>query len=420
MHQKELLPNGLRIVTNSMPHARSACIGIFMGAGSRYEAGDKAGVFHFIEHMSFKGTSRRPTAMEVSTVIEELGGGLNGGTDKELTVYWAKVPASHFPVGVDVLADMIRHSKFDADDIEKERQIIIEELNMTQDAPYQLVDFLIDELLWPNQPLGGDPAGTKETVCSLTRADMLDHIGHQYLPNQTVISIAGNVSHAEAVDVIGKAFADWQPGKPLPWYPAQDSQDSARMQIEQRDTEQAHLCLAVKGLPHDHPDRFNLDLLNVILGEGMSSRLFAEIRDRRGLAYSIGSGVDHFMDSGSLTIYAGVAPRCLYDTVAAILQELHSFKDRVPDVELTKAKDLSKGRFLLRMEDTYNVTRWLGSQELLLDRILTEDEAISIIDSIEPGGLQRVAQNLFVTDKISLSVVGPVDDEEKLAGLLKL
>ena len=178
---------------------------------------------------------------EVSTVIEELGGGLNGGTDKELTVYWAKVPSSHFPTAVDVLSDMIRCSKFDPDDIEKERQIIIEELNMTQDAPYQLVDFLIDELLWPDQPLGRDPAGTKETVCSLTRSDMLNHIGRQYLPNQTVISIAGNVSHAKVVDVVGKAFADWQQGKPLPWYPAQDNQESARMQIEQRNTEQAQI-----------------------------------------------------------------------------------------------------------------------------------------------------------------------------------
>lgn len=420
MYQKETLSNGLRIITHSMPHSRSASVTIFIGAGSRYEAEDKSGVFHFIEHMCFKGTSRRPTARDVCMAIEGVGGALNGGTDKELTVYFSKVAASHFPVAIDVLADIMLCSKLAGEDIEKERQIITEEINMTQDTPFQLVSYLNDELLWPDQSLGRDPAGTKQTVYSITREDMLDHIERQYLPNRTVVSVAGDIVHDEAVGTIEKVFADWQPGDPSDYHPACDDQESPRLHVEQRDTEQAHLCLAVKGLSHNHPDRFNIDLLNVMLGEGMSSRLFTEIRDRRGLAYSIHSAVDHLLDSGALTVYAGVAPNNVYDAVTAILQELHSLKDEVNEAELSKAKDLSKGRFLLRMEDTYNVARWLGNQELLMEKVLTEDDVIAIIDSIDPKELQRVAQNLFVTEKINLTVVGPVSDEARLAGLLQL
>jgi predicted Zn-dependent peptidase len=403
-----------------MPHSRSACVSVYIGAGSRHETSDNAGVLHFIEHLCFKGTPRRPTARDVCIDLEGLGGALNGGTDKELTVYWGKVAASHFPVAVDVLADILRCSKFDSEDIDKERQVIIEEINMTQDTPFQLVEFLNDELLWPDQPLGRDPAGTKQTVSSMTRDNILKHVDAQYLPNRTVVAVAGNVSHTEAVEAIGSTFQDWQPKEPLDWQPVVENQQSPRLHIERRDTEQAHLCLSLKGLSYQHPDRFNLDTLNVMLGEGMTSRLFTEIRDRKGLAYTIGSSVDHFMDSGALTVYAGVAPRHLEDAVAAILQELHELKDSIPEEELHKAKELSKGRFLLRMEDTHNVARWLGGQELLKEEILTEDEAIAIVDAIDTSDVQRVAQSLFVTEKLNLTVVGPVENEARLATLLQI
>ncbi|MEE8173952.1 MAG: pitrilysin family protein, partial [Dehalococcoidia bacterium] len=287
MYHKTVLDNGLRIITSTMPHTRAVCLGIFIGAGSRYESADEAGTSHFVEHLCFKGTERRATAKEVCEEIEGVGGILNGGTDKELTVYWAKVARPHFPLALDVLSDMLLHSKFDPGEVEKERQVIIEEINMSLDSPSHRVDMLIDEVLWPDQALGRDVAGTKETVAALSQHRLLEYDAHQYLPNNTVVSVAGDIGHDEVVSSLSQAFSDWHDGAPQPWYPAEDEQNASRCQVEHRDTEQAHLCLALRGLPLLHPDRFTLDLLNVILGEGMSSRLFLEIREKRGLAYDI-------------------------------------------------------------------------------------------------------------------------------------
>lgn len=411
MYQKSLLDNGLRVITSAMPHTRSVSLGVFVGTGSRYERDEEAGVSHFIEHLCFKGTQQRATAKEVSEAIEGVGGILNGGTDKELTIYWCKIARPHFALAVDVLADMLSNSKFDPADIERERQVIIEEINMSLDSPQQRVDTLIDELMWPEHPLGRDVAGTKATVSTLARQDILGYLDHHYLANNTVLTVAGDISHQEASAMLEDAFGSWRTGSPQTYLPASDKQSQPRFQSEHRDTEQAHLCLALPGLSLKHPDRFVLDLLNIILGEGMSSRLFTEIREKRGLAYAIQSYVNHHLDTGSLTIYAGVDPGHLPTAVKAIVEEIYRLKDKVPEVELTKAKELSKGRLLLRMEDTRSVAGWLGGQELLLGKILTVDELVSIVDSIQADDLLRVAQQLLIADKLNLAVVGPVKDK---------
>ena len=417
MYQKTVLDNGLRVITSTMPHAYSVCVGIFMGTGSRYESDDKAGVSHFIEHLCFKGTHRRATSKEICEIIEGVGGILNAGTDKEMTVYWCKVARPHFPLAIDVLADMLSNSRFDPEDIDKERQVIIEEINMSLDSPQQTVDMLIDKLVWPEHPMGRDVAGTKASVSGLGREDMLRYMEQHYTAGNTVIAISGGISHEEAVASLKDFFGSWQI-RPLQKYlAANDKQYQARFQSEHRTTEQAHLCLALPGLSLTHPDRFSLDLLNVILGEGMSSRLFVEIREKRGLAYAIQSYINHHLDTGSLTVYAGVDPASLPTTVSAILEELRRLKDEIPEVDLTKAKELSKGRLLLRMEDTRSVAGWLGAQELLLGKILTVDQLVSIIDSIRADDLLRVAQELFTADKLNLAVVGPVE-EKQLEGLL--
>jgi len=402
-----------------MPHTRSVSLGVFVGTGSRYERDEEAGVSHFIEHLCFKGTQQRATAKEVSEAIEGVGGILNGGTDKELTIYWCKIARPHFALAVDVLADMLSNSKFDPADIEKERQIIIEEINMSLDSPQQRVDTLIDGLMWPEHPLGRDVAGTKATVSTLARQDILGYLDHHYLANNTVLTVAGDISHQEASATLEDAFGSWRTGSPQTYLPASDEQSQPRFQSEHRDTEQAHLCLALPGLSLKHPDRFVLDLLNIILGEGMSSRLFTEIREKRGLAYAIQSYVNHHLDTGSLTIYAGVDPGHLPTAVKAIVEEIYRLKDKVPETELTKAKELSKGRLLLRMEDTRSVAGWLGGQELLLGKILTVDELVSIVDSIQADDLLRVAQQLLIADKLNLAVVGPVKDKS-LEELLQL
>jgi len=421
VYQKTVLSNGLRIVTSEMPHTRSVCITIFIGAGSRYELPEQAGLSHFVEHLCFKGTERRPTSKEISETIDGIGGVLNGGTDKELTVYWAKVARPHYLVALDLLVDMLRRSKFDPVEMENERKVIIEELNMSMDSPQSRVDTLIDELVWPNQALGRDVAGSKDTVSAINRLMILGHMSHLYLPGNSIISVAGDISHDEVVDSVVKAFGDWPGGVAGDWFSAEDSQDAPRLKVEPRKTEQVHLCLAVRGLSNQHPDRFILDLLNVVLGEGMSSRLFLEIRERRGLAYDIHSHVSYFRDAGSLAVYAGVDPKKIELTLEAILRELIRLRDdKIPEAEVIKAKEMGKGRLMLRMEDTRSVSGWMGGQELLTGRILSVDEVVSIVDAITASDMQRVAKELFLTSKVNLALVGPVRNKRRLEKLLKL
>jgi len=403
-----------------MPHTHAVCVGIFIGIGSRYEAEQEAGVSHFIEHLLFRGTEKRATAKQISETIEGVGGILNGGTDKELTVYWCKVAKPHFPLALDILADILLHSKLDPDDIAKERQIIIEEINMSKDSPAQQANMLIDELLWPKHPLGRDVAGTKESVAAITRDTMLGYLAHHYLPDNTAVTIAGNIQHQETVAAVSQVLGDWSNQQPSPEYSAYIEQPNPRLRVERRDTEQVHLCLALPGLSLLHPRRFTLDLLNIILGEGMSSRLFTEIRDKLGLAYQINGYVDHFLDSGALTIYAGVEPKNLQVAIKAILEQLYQLKEPVPESELSKAKELSKGRLLLRMEDSRNVAGWGGGQEILTGRILSVDQIISIVDAITADELKELAQELLVGSRLRLAVVGPISDDNALEELLTL
>lgn len=420
MYQKTTLDNGLRVITSTMPYTRSVSICIFIGVGSRYEAEPQAGISHFIEHLLFRGTSKRPTSKEISEAIEGVGGVLNGSTDKELTVYWCKVAQPHLSLALDVLVDILLHSKFDPQDIEQERQVIIEEINMNKDSPGQWADMLIDKLLWPNHPLGRDVAGNKESVAAITRDMMLNYFQGQYLPDNIVVSIAGNIQHQEIVTAISQILGNWTNRQPHSGYLPYEEQPGLRLQVETRDTEQAHLCLALPGLSFLHPKRFTLDLLNVILGEGMSSRLFTEIRDKQGLTYNIHSYVTHFLDSGSITVYAGLEPKNLRVAIKAILEQLSRLKEPVSEAELSKAKELSKGRLLLRMEDSRNVTGWMGGQEILTGHVLSVDQVVAIIDAITTEELRQLAQELLVSDRLHLAVVGHIANDEPLEELLKL
>ncbi len=420
MYQKTTLDNGLRVLTANMPHTRSVSICIFIGVGSRYETGPQSGVSHFIEHLMFKGTPRRATARDISMAIEGVGGTINAGTDKELTIYWCKTAQPHFSLALDVLSDMLLHSKFAPDDIESERQVIIEEIHMGKDSPSQQVNMLIDELLWPGHPLGRDIAGDKDSVAGISREMMLGYLACQYLPGNTVVSIAGALKHREMVTVVNQALGGWADEQPHPKYSPYQKQKFPRLTVERKDTEQVHLCLGLNGLSLLHPRRFVLDLLNVILGEGMSSRLFTEIRDRLGLAYSIHSYVDHFLDTGAMTIYAGVEPKNLPVAIKAILEQLSRLKEPIPETELTKAKELAKGRLLLRMEDSRNVAGWMGGQEILTGKILSVDQVASIIDAITADEIERLAQELLVASQLRLAVVGPVAEDEPLDKLLTL
>ena len=420
MYQKTTLENGLRIITATMPHTLSVSISIFVGVGSRYETEAEAGVSHFIEHLLFKGTEKRPTSREISEAIEGVGGILNGGTDKELTVYWCKVAQPHFLHALEVLADMLIHSRFDLADIEKERKVVIEEINMARDVPQHWVNILIDELLWPEHPLGRDIAGSKESVAAITRETMLGYLAAQYQPSNMVVAIAGNLQHQEIVNAVGQVLGGWSNRQKPAVYSAYKEQAVRRLCIETRDIEQAHFCLALPGLSLVSPKRFTLDLLNVILGEGMSSRLFVEIRDKLGLAYSIHSYVDHLLDTGSMLVYAGVEPGKLPVAIEAVLGQLSQLKEKIPESEIVKAKELSKGRLLLRMEDSRNVAGWVGGQEVLTGRILSLKQIVSIIDAITAEELKQKAEELLIGSRPRLAVVGPIAADKPLEELLKL
>jgi predicted Zn-dependent peptidase len=420
MYNKVVLDNGLTVITSTMPHSHSVCLVILVGAGSCYESNEEAGISHFAEHLFFKGTQQRPTFKEITEAIEGVGGIINAGTDKEIAVYWCKVASPHFPIALDVLSDLLLNSRFDNKDIEQERGIIIEEINMNLDLPQQRVNMLIDELLWPAQPLGREVIGYKQTVSSITREQLVDHVAHRYMPSNAVVSIAGNIEHQDAMAQIEPLFGKWAARQLSTGYTTNDRQTEAKVRIEPQDIEQAHLCLAVHGFSHSHQQRFTLDLLNTVLGGGMSSRLFAEIRERRGLAYDIHSYTEHFLSSGSFAVYAGVDPQKVETVVTAILEEIRKLKQGITADELTRAKELSKGRSYLRLEDSRNVALWHGTQEILLRKILSLDDIIALVDAITMEELEEVAEKVLVDSGLNLAVTGPVKEEEPLRQLLKI
>jgi predicted Zn-dependent peptidase len=338
-----------------------------------------------------------------------------------MTIYWSKVAQPHFALAFDVLVDMLTGSRFDPADIDKERQVIIEEIKMSKDTPSQEVNLIIDEMLWPNHPLGWDTAGSIESVTRTDRKKLLDYLNTRYSPANMVISIAGNIEHEAALEAVGHAFDSWDNRKPDSGYLPYQETANPRLRIEKRDIEQAHVCLGLPGLSLADPRRFTMDILNVIMGEGMSSRLFTEIRENLGLAYNIYSYVDHFLDSGALTICAGVEPDKVRTTITATLEQLARFRDElVPEAELIKAKELSKGRTLLRMEDSRNVNGWAGAQEILTGKIMTVDEMVAIIDAITAEDIQQIAREIIIGDRLRMAVVGPIAKDEPLEELLKL
>jgi predicted Zn-dependent peptidase len=410
MYNLSVLNNGLKVITRTMPHSHSVSIAFLIGTGSCYENQKEKGISHFIEHMCFKGTKQRPTAMHITREIEGVGGIINASTDKESTVFWSKVASNHFPVALEVLSDLVLNSKFDTEEMDKERNVVIEEINMNLDLPQQRVNMLIDELLWPNQVLGNEIAGTKESVSSLTRDQLFNYFSNRYVPNNTVLSIAGNIEHEQLIAKLETVIDGWTAKEATKDYLNNDTQNGPRLRMETKVGVQTHLCLAVHGFSYFHPQRFVLDLLNTVLGGGMSSRLFNEIRERRGLAYDIASYVDHRYNSGSFIVYAGVDPNNTHVTTEAILEELSKLKQGISSDELNRAKELSKGRLLLRLEDSRNVALWLGSQQLLTGQILEINDVTKIIDDITIDDLTQVASKLLSSDRISLAIVGPAND----------
>ena len=419
-YAKTTLDNGLRVVSCEMPHTRSVAISVFVGVGARFEDDDQAGVAHFIEHMAFKGTERRPDPAMISAAVESGGGTLNAGTEQELTVYWCKVAQPHFADSIELLFDMLRNSLYKPEDVERERQVIHEELAMIDDYPTARVDSLIDEMLWPNHPLGRDIGGAHESVDGITRDMMLAFMERHYTPSNIVLSVAGGVPHSEVVARAAELTRGWRNRERAEPVPYARSQERSQLRLEYRKTEQLHLAIALPGLALSDPDIYALDLLSVILGGGMSSRLFVELREKRGLAYDVHSGVTHFRDTGAFIIAAGIDPSKAYEAPPVILEQMASARDGVPEDETNRAKSLVAGRMMLRMEDTRAVSAWMGSQELALGATPTVDDIIARVNAVTAEDLMRVARDRLVSERLNMAVVGPCRGRKRLSGLLRL
>lgn len=420
-YQRTVLGNGLRVLSAPMPGTRSVAVSLYVGAGSRYETDAEAGVSHLLEHLVFKGTEKRPTPQEISELVEGVGGILNAATDRELTVYYAKVARPHFDRAADVLTDMMRNAVIAEAEVEKERKVVIEELSSIGDSPAQMVDVLLDATMWPDQAMGRDVAGTEESVNGLTREVTVDYLARQYVPNNMVVAVAGAIEHDEVVEAVGSALGDWKRGVASDWLPATDGRTAPLAVVQYKKTEQAHIEIAVPGLSNQDPDRFALDLISVILGEGMSSRLFLELREKRALCYDVHSYAAHYLDTGSFAVYAGVDPKVAPEATEAILAELAKLRDDgVTEEELLKAKELSKGRLLLRMEDTRSVSGWLGGQEMLNGSVRTPDEVVALMEQVTGDDVRRVARRLLDGSRLILAVVGPFRSDRRFASLLKL
>ncbi len=411
--EKATLPGGIRLLVTPLPHTMAVSMAFLVGVGSRYETDSEGGASHFIEHVVFKGTGKWPTAEDIASSVEGVGGIINGSTSQEMTSYWVKLPRDHWKTGFELLSDMLINPLFRKEDVEKERAVILEELWGMKDSPEDWVFVMATNLLWPGHPLGREIIGTKESLQNLSRERLLEFRARHYVPTNTVISLAGAITFEEALETANRIFSNWTGDQSPAFAPAPPPSDSPAQAYERRRVEQTHMVLTWYGLSLNHPDRFALSVMNAILGEGMSSRLFTEIREKRGLAYSISSYLEFFVDSGAVGVVAGVSPNRFEEALQAIVEQLSILRTQeVPEEELTKAREFVKGRLLLQLEDSFSLAFWYGRQELLLGRTLTPSEVIQAIDSVTSQDIKRVAGELVKSSRMKLAVIGPYRREK--------
>jgi len=419
--KKITLDNGLRLILAPLPAVKSVTAIVLCGAGSRYETKNTNGISHFLEHMFFKGTKRRPTALEISHAIDAIGADFNAFTDREYTGYYIKSASEHLPLVIDMLSDMVWNSKFDKAEIEKERGVIIEELNMYEDTPMRRVADIYINLLWRDQPLGWEIGGQKEVIRKIQQKDFFDYIGERYAPNNMVVVMAGNITGQKALELAKKHFGHTRPHKVSGYKPVIENQKKPAVKVAYKKTDQAHLVMGVRGFKIGHPDRYNAAVLATILGGGMSSRLFINVREKRGLAYYINADHWSFLDTGTLPAYAGVDLKRIDEAIKIILNEFTKItQKKVDKPELDKAKESIKGRSILSWEDSKTVALVHGADELLEGKIRTMDEYLKRIDEVKAEDIRRVAQFLFAESNLNLAVIGPFKDPVKFEKLLKL
>ena len=407
MFERTALAEGPRVISSRVPGARSVSIAAYVLAGSRLESAAEAGVAHFMEHLTFKGTTAYPTTRAISEAIEGAGGSFNAATDRESTVYWVRVPHREARLGMDVIGELIVRPTLSTDEIEGERSVIVEEIRGYQDDPTEYAQILFQTAMFGDGPLGREICGEEAGIRALPDETIRDFWRTTYRPANTVVAVAGDIDHETAVQLAANAFGTGNgtiPGfAPAPALPAGE-----RVLVGKRPTAQAQLVVGLPALRRDHPDAWTLSLLNAVLGDGMSSRLFQSVREELGLAYDISSGLVDYADAGALEISAGVDPDALDDALKAIIVELVRLRDEpIPADELERAKRYLSGGLELRMDETRHVASWIGGQEALHDRVLTVDEALVEVAAVKADDIQRLAATLVVDDGLRLAAVAP-------------
>jgi predicted Zn-dependent peptidase len=417
--ERETLPNGLRLLTAPIPTSQSVACFVMLAAGSRYETAETNGIAHFAEHMFFKGTEKRPTARHIGSEIDGIGGEFNAFTGKEYTGYYVRCAAEHRRLALDVLVDMIRDSKFEPEEIDREKGVIVEEMNMYFDTPRDYIGGVYDSLLYGDQPLGWDIIGRKETVRAATRETFTDYIGQWYKPERMVVGFGGKIDgdvRADVLELLGDLEAA-STGTPAPVQIAGNG--GARVKLHTKESDQAHLTLGVRSYPLVHPDRYAVQILATVLGTGMSSRLFTEVRERRGLAYYVFAANHSYTDAGSLYSQAGVDIARVDEAVSTIVGELKRIADEaVPSDELEKARNVAKGRFVLQLESPHAMIMFGLRREVLEEGATEPEEVLSGLDAVTAEDVQRVAQDVIGSNGLNLALIGPFDDAERFEKLL--
>ena len=401
-----MLPNGLRLLTEQMSHVRSVSIGVWLTRGSRHEPQEQSGIAHFVEHMLFKGTGRR-TAEDIAQAIDSIGGQMDAFTAKEYASYYIKVLDEHLPLAVDVLSDIVMNPAFSAEDIEREKKVVLEEIKMVEDTPDDLVHELFTENFWHDHPLGRPILGTKDTVEGLNQAALRRYFSTVYTAPNLIIAAVGNITHAQVKELVGNAFK----GLPTTSEPITEAPPRVipRITIRNKELEQSHVCLGAPSYRQDHEDRYSSYVMNTVLGGSMSSRLFQNVREKRGLAYAVFSGLSAYRDAGSMTIYAGCANDAVSELIDVVIAELRRIKDEpMPESELRRAKDHLKGSLMLNLESTSSRMSHLARQEIYFDRQFGLDETLEGVERVTPGDIQRVARDLFSDGALAATVLGAV------------
>lgn len=420
-YEKLTLPNGLRVILAPMKEAATATVLITTATGSRYETKKENGLSHFLEHMFFKGTKKRPTALSISEELDQVGGEYNAFTSKDRTAYYAKVDAKHTEMALDIVSDIFLNSTLPAEEIDRERGPILQELNMYEDTPVRHIGDVFEMLLYGEHPLGWDIIGTRENIKGFKRADFIRYLNRAYVASNVVVGIAGNFDVAWAKEMIERDFSGMRTGKNPERKRIVERQKAPAVRLQKKKTDQTHFILGVRTFDFSHEDRYVLAVLSTILGGGMSSRLFMAVRERRGLAYSVHTGTDAYHDAGYLATQCGVEHENLEKTIRVILDEYRRIREEVvPEKELVKAKEHIKGSMAMHLESSDDIVSFLVDQEALKGEIILPEERFAKIDAVSSEDIRRVAEMIFRPERLNLASIGPQTSAKKLEKMLIL